>query len=321
MSENLEFDLDEILINHNHNRKIINEPGDSDWGQLIIPAKNENPNKTNKGLKLLLMASYKLGYLLIDALIKFEEKYPDRLNIVGLITDDPVSPHARISMKRRIWRLFDKEENLEIEDATLELALSAGIPCFTGAVKTTYARKLLQHWNPDAIQVCVFGQLIDEPIINAPKYGIYNFHPADLAHHLGAGPQPFQDLINRNANTSRFTIHHLTTDLDEGPVVGQSPLINVKFDDGTISNNLLVLEDKLIEPLDFMAVLLTKTLIINKEKNTEKPIEKINFSKDFSPEHKQELMQPVLSDIPTEKMSEVSEYTLQLLDKLSENLD
>jgi folate-dependent phosphoribosylglycinamide formyltransferase PurN len=321
MLENLETELDNILINHNHNRKIINEPGDSDWGQLIIPAKNENPKKTKKGLKLLLMSSYKLGYLLIDALIKFEEKYPDKLNIIGLITDDPVSPHARISMKRRIWRLFDKEENLDIEDATLELALSAGIPCFTGAVKTTYARKLLHHWNPDAIQVCVFGQIIDEPFINAPKYGIYNFHPADLAHHLGAGPQPFQDLINRDAATSLFTIHHLTADLDEGPVVGQSPLINVRFEDGTISNKLLVLEDKMTEPLDFMAILLTKELILNKEKQTNGGINKIDFSKFFTVEQKQKLLQSVLSDIPMEEMLEVSEYTLRLLDKLWENLD
>ena len=141
------------------------------------------------------------------------------------------------------------------------MALSFGIPYYTGAVKTTYAHKLIHHWNPDAIDVFVFGQIIDEPIIKLPKYGIYNFHPADLANHLGTGPQPFQDLINRDASTSRFTIHQLTTQLDQGGVVGQSPIINVRNKDGSITHNILILEDKMIEPMDTMAVILTNKLI------------------------------------------------------------
>jgi hypothetical protein len=125
-NDNLEIILDKILLSHNSERKIINEPGDSDWGQLIIPGKHENPNKTKGGLKVVLMASYRTGFLLIKTLIEFEKKYPDKLNIVGLITDDPLSPHARISMKRRIWRLMDDNQKLTIEDAIIEMALSFG---------------------------------------------------------------------------------------------------------------------------------------------------------------------------------------------------
>lgn len=62
MSKNLETTLDNLLLNHNSERKIIYEPGDSEWGQLIIPGKNENPNKTNLGLKVVIMASYRTGY-------------------------------------------------------------------------------------------------------------------------------------------------------------------------------------------------------------------------------------------------------------------
>lgn len=316
MNKNLENIFDKVLLNHNNERKVINEPGDSDWGQLIIPGKNENPRKTKNGLKVVLMASYRTGLLLLKTLIKFEEQYPDKLNIIGLITDDPLSPHARISMKRRIWRLFDDKEKLEIEEAIAETALSFGIPCFTGAVKTSYARKLLHHWNPDVIQVFVFGQIIDEPIIKLPEYGIYNYHPADLVHHLGAGPRPFQDLIERDASTSLFTIHQLTVQLDKGPVLGQSPLINVRFKDGNISHNLLVLEDKMTKPVDYMAVLLTKELIQKKEKNTKRSIDHLNFADYFIDEQKKDLLLPVASDIHKEEMPEISKYTLNLLDKL-----
>ena len=113
-NDNLEIILDKILLNHNSERKIINKPGDSDWGQLIIPGKHENPNKTKNGLRVVIMASYQTGYLLIKTLIEFEKKHPNKLNIVGLITDDPLSPHARISMKRRIWRLIDDNQKLTI---------------------------------------------------------------------------------------------------------------------------------------------------------------------------------------------------------------
>jgi folate-dependent phosphoribosylglycinamide formyltransferase PurN len=315
MIESLENELDNILQNDNHHRKIINEPDDSDWGQTIIPGKNENTHKTSKGLKILVMASYKLGYLLVKTLIEYETKYPDKLNIVGLITDDPVSGHAKISAKRRIWRLFDNNEKLEMEKGIIELALSAGIPCYTGAVKTNYARKLLKKWNPDTIQVCVFGQIIDEPFINYPMAGIYNYHPADLAHHLGAGPQPFQDLIDRDAKTSLFTIHQLTPQLDSGPVLGQSPTINVRNSNESITHNLLILEDKMTEPLDYMAVILTSRLIGNIEKGINMPISELDFVRYFNEVQKKELMNPIVNNNPDENLPELSKFTIELLDK------
>ena len=316
MIKDLETSLDKILLNKNKERKIVDKPGDSDWGQLIIPGVNENVNKTKEGLKVLLMASYRTGCLLLKTLIEFEKRYPDKLNIIGLITDDPLSPDAKISMKRRIWRFFDDEEKLDIEDAIIETALSFGIPCYTGAVKTTYARNLIHHWNPDAIEVYVFGQIIDEPIISLPKYGIYNYHPADLAHHHGAGPRPFQDLIERDALTSLFTIHQLTINLDEGPVLGQSPIINVRFKDGSISKKLLVIEDKMTEPMGTMAILLTRELILNKVNKTEKPIDKLDFASYFSQEQKKELLEPVIDHKPQDNMPDFSKYEVSLLDSM-----
>ena len=316
MTTNDDFELDKVLLNNNPERKIIDMPGDSQWGQTIIPGTKETTNKSNKGLKLLVMASYKLGYLLLKALIAFEQQHPDKINIVGLITDDPVSPHAKISMKRRIWRLFDDNEKLEIEDAIVEEALSNGIPCFTGQVKTTYARELINSWNPDAIQVCVFGQIIDSPIINFPKLGIYNYHPADLANYLGAGPQPFQDLIDRDAKTSRFTIHQLTVELDSGPVLGQSPTINVRNKNGEICHNLLVLEDKMTEPLDYMAVILTNQLHIYLSKKENHSMEKLDFVTYFSSEQKNKLLEPIEENIPVEKLPDISKFTLNLLHKI-----
>jgi len=305
---NPEEKVDQNLINDDQGRKIITNVGDSTWGQLIFPSKEESKNKTEEGLRVLVLGSYLLGYLLMETLREFEKRNPSRLNIVGLVTDDPASPTAKISVKRRIWRKYNEEDTISLETAMIESGLKDGVPVFTGAVKTDYFRELLDKWKPDVILVCVFGQIIDEPIINFPNYGIYNFHPADLLAGHGAGPQPFQDLIDRNALTSKLTIHQLTTQLDAGPILGQTPEVNVRFADGGMTDNILVLDDKMLQPVDVVAAVLTKTLILHKERGMKGQLHKLDFSRHFSNEIRQWLMRPILSKKPLEQLPAPSKY-------------
>ena len=225
-----------------------------------------------------------------------------------MVTDDPVSPTAKISVKRRIWRMFDQKEIIDLETAIIESGLKSGIPVFTGAVKTEYFRKLMKKWNPDVILVSVFGQIIDEPIISYPKNGIYNFHPADLLAGYGAGPQPYQELIDRNAKTSKLTVHQLTVQLDAGPILGQSPPVNVRFSDGSITDNILVIDDKMIQVGDVIAALLIKTLILHKERGMKGPINKLDFGKHFNEKVRDWLMEPIPSNKHSEKLPIPSAY-------------
>ena len=308
MKKDLEIIVDKRIITDNKNRRIISNVDDSSWGQLILPAEDETRHKKESGMRVVILASYLLGYLLCETLKKLEQNNPGRLNIVGLVTDDPASPQAKISVKRRIWRMYGEKEIIGLETAMIESALMAGVPVYTGAVKTGFFRKLLSSWNPDVILVCVFGQIIDKPIIDYPPYGIYNFHPADLANHHGAGPKPFQELIDRNAKTSKVTIHHLTDKLDAGPIVGQSSPVNVRFADGSITNNILVLDDKMLEPIDYMGTLLMKNLIRRKEEGKNGPLKSLDFAKHFSKAFKQKLMEPIQTNIPSDKLPMPSEF-------------
>lgn len=296
-----EESINKVLITDDNQRKII-PLEDPRWGELIIPSKMENPNKTNAGFRVLVFNSFLMGYLLLETLKECERRFPDRLNIIGLVTDDPANPHARISVKRRIWRLYDQNEKVEIEKEMIESALSFGIPCYTGEIKTDYFRKLLKQWNPDAILVGVFGQIIDKPIIDFPKYGIYNFHPADLAHHTGAGPRPFEDLIERNASTSKVTVHHVSEEIDAGHIVGQSPPVNVRLINGELTDNVLVLDDKMMEPVDQLGAVLISKLILKKESGKEGKIDRIDFEHYFSEEQQQKLMQPIETNNPSENL-------------------
>ena len=302
MEENAEKIVDANILHDVAGRKVLNDVGDSGWGQLLIPAPRETSNKNKDGLRVVVFGSYLLGYKLFETLKKCEQANPGRLNICGLVTDDPASPKAKISVKRRIWRLYNEPETIRLETAMIESGLTAGIPVYTGKVKTEYFHQLLGSWKPDVILVCVFGQIIDDYIINLPPHGIYNFHPSDLLSKLGAGPQPFQDLIDRDAKTSKVTIHELTPQLDGGHVVGQSSDVNVRFEDGSITDNILVIDDKMIQPIDFMANLLIRTLVLQKEEGLKGKIHDIDFSKHFSPEYKKMLMKPIKSKVPSNRL-------------------
>src|SRR5262245_52377148 len=112
----------------------------------------------------------------------------------------------------------------------------------------------------DAILSCVFGQVIDAWIIERPAYGIYNFHPTDLAHGIGAGPAPAQDLAARGATTTVWTIHHVAEAVDAGHIVAVSPAMNILDAGGSFPRNPLLLYDKLTEPVGCLAACLVDAL-------------------------------------------------------------
>jgi len=75
---NNEKTINEVLLADDAKRKII-PVEDSRWGELIIPAKNENPHKTGKGFRVLAITSFLLGYLLFETLKECEKRYPGRI--------------------------------------------------------------------------------------------------------------------------------------------------------------------------------------------------------------------------------------------------
>ena len=232
----------------------------SRWGELILPAPDEPPEADDSGLRVVLFASWEFGYLAIEATKAYARRFPGRAQFVGLATDDPMNPEARISRKKRVWRLFGREEIVAIETAVVEAALVAGCPVFTGEIKTDGFRELLDVWRPDAIVSCVFGQIIDRAIIDRPPYGIYNFHPSDLAHGIGAGPTPAEGLAARGLTSTPWTIHHVTEAVDAGGVVAVSPSINVADTGGNLPADPLVLYDKLLVPVGCLAACLIDAL-------------------------------------------------------------
>lgn len=292
-------------------RKFTSEP-DNRWGGLLEPDSSENPDKKDSGLRVALFASWDFGYLVLETLKEFEKEYPGELNIVGLVTDDPLNPDAKISVRKRIWSQLDQPSRVIDETFAIESALSDGIPVYTGEIKIESFHRLIEKWNPEAILVCVFGQVIDSFIIHFPAYGIYNFHPSDLSQHHGAGPAPYDDLAARHAGTTVWSVHQLTEEIDSGEVVGTSPPVNVLDEKGELPLNPLVVYDKLAEALSPLAFFLVKELERNFELKKHCRIDHIDFDKMISEKEKSKLLQPVTRGFWTDVLSIPDDFLFKL---------
>ena len=100
----------------------------------------------------------------------------------------------------------------------------------------------------------------------------------------------------------------MTIQLDAGPILGQSPPVNVRYADGSMTDSILVLEDKLLHTVDIVGALLIKTLILHKERGMKGPINKLDFDRHFNDKIRDWLMKPILSKTHAECLPVPSEY-------------
>ena len=288
---------------------VLDKPGrqfnteeDTRWGGLLQPAPDENPSKTSEGMKVVLFGSWEFGYLVLETLKEYERMFPKKLNLAGFVTDNPLNPDAKISIKKRVWQFIDQPFRVFDETFIIESGLSHGIPVYTGEIKIESFYRMMEQWKPDVILVCVFGQIVNSRIIKMPQLGIYNFHPSDLTKNQGAGPAPYEDLVTRNAATTVWSVHHVSEEIDCGHVVGQSPPINVRDTNGTLPGNSLVVYQKLGEALSPLTFYMIDELCRKFEQKKTGYIDQIDFPDLIADEITQRLMLPIVKENPSEML-------------------
>ncbi len=114
-------------------------------------------------------------------------------------------------------RKKDKKGNL-IMTPTKELALKHNIEVFQPIkIKDDYDKVL--QCNPDLIVTCAYGQIIDDKIINFPKYGCINVHGSLLPKLRGGAPIHWA-IINGDKKTG-ITIMYMNSIMDGGDIIAQ----------------------------------------------------------------------------------------------------
>jgi methionyl-tRNA formyltransferase len=274
-------------------RKIIS--ADTLWGELWEPARPKTNN--GSGLRVVLFISCNCGNNVLKNLWEYEKRYPHLLNIVGVATDDPVDPAARITLKKRIWSQYRAEERSMLKDKLVNTCMEIGIPCYTGAVKTDYFREMYKAWNPEVLIMFCFGQWLDPFIFGYPKRGAYNLHPSDLPKKIGAGTQPFQNAIQSGRKSAPLVIHLIGELIDMGPIVGLSPQVNIMLANGTYPASLLTLLEKITSIGGWMCVQLVHEIIGMKIRGEKGPAVCIDFRGLMSEAVRNQLQVPAVDDI------------------------
>ena len=265
------------------------------WGEFYEPVKpKSNPGN---GLRVVLFVSCNCGNTVINNLALFEHKYPGLLNLTAVVTDDPVDPDARISLKKRIWSQYTPGERSDLRTKIINSCMDFGIPCYTGAVKTDYFRKIYESWNPEVLIMFCFGQKLNSFIYDYPVNGAYNFHPSDLPKQIGAGTQPFQNAIRSGLKTAPLVIHQITELIDMGPIVGVSSPVNICLSDGTYPKSLLTLLEKITSVGGWMSIQLIASIIKQKTMGETGPLTWIDYEKELPDEIKQFMMSPATNDL------------------------
>ena len=121
--------------------------------------------------------------------------------------------------------------------------------------------------------------------------------------HHGAGPAPYDDLAQRHAGTTVWSVHHVSEEIDCGTVIGKSPPVNVLDVKGELPADPLVVYHKLAEALSPLAFFLIKELGRNFELNRPGRIDHVDFESLIPDTIKNRLIQPITGDPWTDVLS------------------
>jgi folate-dependent phosphoribosylglycinamide formyltransferase PurN len=271
-------------------RRALGGAADAAGRRLALAARPEG------ALRLVLFGSFWIGQAALQAVLAYLGRFPERAQLVGVVTDDPVSPQARISLRKRAWAAMSAAERLEVKLRLAGTALGAGVPVYTGEIKTAGFRRVLAEWRPDAIVTCGFGQVLDGGILGTAPYGAYNCHPTDLANGHGAGPAPWDDMAARGVTHTVWSVHRMTEVVDAGPVVGQTPPINVADAQGRLIPDPRAFFFKVLPPIGWMVMRTVDALVRRRAMGLREPLRHVELDAAMPPALRRRLLQPLAPD-------------------------
>jgi ubiquinone/menaquinone biosynthesis C-methylase UbiE/methionyl-tRNA formyltransferase len=196
-----------------------------DWG-IYVPATRPRPARRTHRIRVAGFLSYDFGAAALRRLLELEQEHD--IEVVGVATDNLISRGARISVHKRGWRYLSRRKQVRRHLRVEALAREAGLEYFSGNVKSrAFSDYILPRWAPGVLVMYGFGQIVPPGVFEYARYGMYNFHPSDLARGEYPGPDPFAGMTKDERETTVLTVHHVDCGLDTGQVVAASPPFSI----------------------------------------------------------------------------------------------
>ncbi len=172
-------------------------------------------------VRVAVFGSFHRGFQVLSELLK--GPLAPRVQVVGVATDDMAA--AFVSRERRVWSY----PHLPEEETMVErLAAAHGLATWKGRVKeAAFYRMYEQDWRPDLCISATFGQRFDARLFELPPLGFYNLHPCidDGWPSCYAGPNPFQALLDAQADHAVIAMHTVDAGFDTGELLALSEKI------------------------------------------------------------------------------------------------
>jgi methionyl-tRNA formyltransferase len=104
--------------------------------------------------------------------------------------------------------------------AVKQAALRLGIPVIQPEkLRQPEAMEQLHAWSPDVIIVAAFGQILQQNVLDLPRFGCINVHGSLLPR--GRGAAPIQAAILAGDKETGITIMKMDAGVDTGPILSQ----------------------------------------------------------------------------------------------------
>ena len=120
-----------------------------------------------------------------------------------------------------------------------EKALSLDIPVYQPVKLREENVQIIRDYQPDAIVVAAYGQILPESILNIPQYGCINIHASLLPKYRGAAP--IEWTIINGETESGVTTMYMAKGLDTGDMIEKTVVPIADTDTG------VTLHDKLAD--------------------------------------------------------------------------
>ena len=128
-----------------------------------------------------------------------------------------------------------------------KMALSWNLPVEQPLnLKETGVVKRLSDFNPDAIVVAAFGQLLPQTVLEIPRYGCINIHPSLLPRWRGASP--VAAAILAGDEVTGVSIILMDRGMDTGPVLARAQIpIEAQDTTGSLTAKLALIAAPLLQ--------------------------------------------------------------------------